>query len=243
MTLTDNNPTISFQPTAVPLPQGIPTKGPLDHPEGPPPQESTYNNPQTTSSNNTNNSTNNSNSNSTIMHSPPSRNSPLGDIYFNHHHHHNTFQQNLPSSSKSSPSLPPLPSLPQSAQSLEQSTILQPQTPSAGPGANHYPSSSGVPRLPPILQVEKQQVTTSATQIASASRRRNEAHFVCPVPGCGSTFTRRFNLRGERALSSQNFILLTHRCLGHLRSHTEERPYVCEWPGCKKGFARQHDCK
>ncbi|KAF9482154.1 hypothetical protein BDN70DRAFT_802029 [Pholiota conissans] len=95
----------------------------------------------------------------------------------------------------------------------------------SGAGANHYPSSSGVPRLPPILQVEKQQVTTSATQLASASRRRNEAHFVCPVPGCGSTFTRRFNLRG------------------HLRSHTEERPYVCEWPGCKKGFARQHDCK
>ncbi|THV02435.1 hypothetical protein K435DRAFT_653448 [Dendrothele bispora CBS 962.96] len=95
-----------------------------------------------------------------------------------------------------------------------------------GPGANHYPSSSnGVPRLPPILQVEKQQVTTSATQIASASRRRNEANFACPVPGCGSTFTRRFNLRG------------------HLRSHTEERPYVCDWPGCNKGFARQHDCK
>lgn len=65
-----------------------------------------------------------------------------------------------------------------------------------GVGANHYPSASGVPRLPPILQVEKQQVTTSATQLASANRRRNEAHFQCPVPGCGSTFTRRFNLRG-----------------------------------------------
>jgi hypothetical protein len=66
-----------------------------------------------------------------------------------------------------------------------------------GAGANHYPSSTGGRRLPPIMQVEKQQVTTSATQLASASRRRNEAHFVCPVPGCGSTFTRRFNLRGR----------------------------------------------
>ncbi|KAI0695452.1 hypothetical protein BC835DRAFT_1273266 [Cytidiella melzeri] len=86
-------------------------------------------------------------------------------------------------------------------------------------------STSSSTRLPPILQVEKQQVTTSATQAASASRRRNEANFRCPVPGCGSTFTRRFNLRG------------------HLRSHTEERPFICEWPGCGKGFARQHDCK
>lgn len=80
-------------------------------------------------------------------------------------------------------------------------------------------------RLPPILQVEKQHVTTTATQAASATRRKNEAVFKCPVPGCGSTFTRRFNLRG------------------HLRSHTEERPFVCEWPGCGKGFARSHDCK
>jgi len=80
-------------------------------------------------------------------------------------------------------------------------------------------------RLPPILQVEKQLVTTTATQAASATRRKNEAVFKCPVPGCGSTFTRRFNLRG------------------HLRSHTEERPFVCDWPGCGKGFARSHDCK
>ncbi|KAI0949350.1 hypothetical protein AcW1_008988 [Taiwanofungus camphoratus] len=94
-----------------------------------------------------------------------------------------------------------------------------------GNGDRSHAGPSVMPRLPPILQVEKQQVTTSATQAASASRRRNEAHFVCPVPGCGSTFTRRFNLRG------------------HLRSHTAERPYMCEWPGCNKGFARQHDCK
>ncbi|KAJ4483228.1 hypothetical protein J3R30DRAFT_1749129 [Lentinula aciculospora] len=112
-----------------------------------------------------------------------------------------------------------------SANATADATVSAEGNPSTGAGANHYPSSAGVPRLPPILQVEKQQVTTSATQLASASRRRNEANFACPVPGCGSTFTRRFNLRG------------------HLRSHTEERPFVCEWPGCNKGFARQHDCK
>lgn len=81
------------------------------------------------------------------------------------------------------------------------SSSPSPDPSQGGPGANHYPSSSGVPRLPPILQVEKQQVTTSATQLASASRRRNEANFVCPVPGCGSTFTRRFNLRGKSAIA------------------------------------------
>ena len=75
-----------------------------------------------------------------------------------------------------------------------------------GTGRDHYPSS--VPRLPPILQVEKQQVTTSATQAASASRRRNEAHFVCPVPGCGSTFTRRFNLRGPSKIPDGTWVFV-----------------------------------
>lgn len=106
-------------------------------------------------------------------------------------------------------------------------------------------SSSSSTRLPPILQVEKQQVTTSATQAASASRRRNEANFQCPVPGCGSTFTRRFNLRGTSFTLDIHcgVNLISSICAGHLRSHTEERPFVCEWPGCGKGFARQHDCK
>lgn len=78
---------------------------------------------------------------------------------------------------------------------------------------------------PPILNVARPHVTTTATQAASATRRTSEATFTCPVPGCGSTFTRHFNLKG------------------HLRSHNDERPFRCKWPGCEKGFARQHDCK
>lgn len=78
---------------------------------------------------------------------------------------------------------------------------------------------------PPVAQVSKPNVTTLRTANASHKRRKQEAGFVCPFPGCGSTFTRSFNLKG------------------HIRSHNEEKPFVCHWPGCGKGFARQHDCK
>lgn len=87
--------------------------------------------------------------------------------------------------------------------------------------------------------VAKMKVTSQATEVASQSRRTNSGIFRCPselrlmfqltpVPGCGSTFTRHFNLKG------------------HLRSHNDERPYKCLYEGCPKaviGFARQHDCK
>ncbi|TFK18183.1 hypothetical protein FA15DRAFT_710095 [Coprinopsis marcescibilis] len=78
---------------------------------------------------------------------------------------------------------------------------------------------------PPVTALSKPNVTTLRTATASHRRRKNEAGFVCPFPGCGSTFTRSFNLKG------------------HIRSHREEKPFVCHWPGCGKGFARQHDCK
>ena len=44
--------------------------------------------------------------------------------------------------------------------------------------------------------VSKPNVTTSATAEASERRRKTDANFACPVPGCGSTFTRHFNLKG-----------------------------------------------
>ncbi|KAJ7715430.1 hypothetical protein B0H14DRAFT_2413163, partial [Mycena olivaceomarginata] len=68
----------------------------------------------------------------------------------------------------------------------------------------------------PML-VSKQNVTTLRTSKASHNRRKQEAMSVCPAPNCGSTFTRSLNLKG------------------HIRSHNEEKPSVCKWPGCGKG--------
>ena len=87
----------------------------------------------------------------------------------------------------------------------------------------NIPSAAHTDMLP--SQIPKVNVTTGRTANASHRRRKQDANFVCNVPGCGSTFTRGFNLKG------------------HLRSHFEEKPYKCPWPGCGKGFARQHDCK
>ena len=63
--------------------------------------------------------------------------------------------------------------------------------------------------------VSKPNVTTTATAEASERRRKTDANFVCPVPGCGSTFTRHFNLKGAsyRPLRAMSLI--------HLR-----RPYA-----------------
>ncbi|KAJ6512759.1 hypothetical protein C8R45DRAFT_812833 [Mycena sanguinolenta] len=77
----------------------------------------------------------------------------------------------------------------------------------------------------PSLVVAEQNVTTVRMIKASHNQRNQEATFICPVPGCGSTFTRSFNLKR------------------HIRSHNEEKPFLCKWPGCGKGFARLHDCK
>ncbi|KAJ7067273.1 hypothetical protein C8F01DRAFT_980206 [Mycena amicta] len=95
-------------------------------------------------------------------------------------------------------------------------------SPHASPAA-HYSDLPADVEVP--MHVSKPNVTTVRTSKASHNRRKQEATFICPVPGCGSTFTRSFNLKG------------------HIRSHNEEKPFLCKWPGCGKGFARQHDCK
>lgn len=61
----------------------------------------------------------------------------------------------------------------------------------SGPGGIVPPQTQGGG-----FAVSKQNVTTNRTAKASHIRRKQEATFVCPVQGCGSTFTRSFNLKG-----------------------------------------------
>lgn len=51
--------------------------------------------------------------------------------------------------------------------------------------------------IPPLAQSS----IPSVSQRASSNRRQAEAQYVCPVPGCGSTFTRHFNLKGDVSCS------------------------------------------
>lgn len=60
-------------------------------------------------------------------------------------------------------------------------------------------------------------------QAREHNKQKNPATFICPVEGCQKAFTRAYNLRS------------------HQRTHTDERPFLCEI--CGKGFARQHDRK
>jgi hypothetical protein len=76
-------------------------------------------------------------------------------------------------------------------------------SPSASPGGRYHelpaqdsdPLVSGKADIP---VVSKPTVTTGRTANASIRRRTQEANFLCPVPGCGSTFTRSFNLKGAQ---------------------------------------------
>ena len=63
-----------------------------------------------------------------------------------------------------------------------------------GGGYGSSYSSGGSRGATPV--VARPNVTTTATADASMKRRINDAKFVCPVHGCGSTFTRHFNLKG-----------------------------------------------
>jgi transcription factor CRZ1 len=79
-----------------------------------------------------------------------------------------------------------------------------------GMGGLTVESAAGLgPKIPSsgtaFVGVSKPNVTTIRTTNASQKRRKQEATFVCPVPGCNSTFTRSFNLKGLCNLFLSNY--------------------------------------
>lgn len=81
---------------------------------------------------------------------------------------------------------------------------------STGASAYHTPGQSPSPAPPLNVEtpVPKPTVTTGRTANASHKRRKQEASFICPIPGCGSTFTRSFNLKGKYPPLGMEYILL-----------------------------------
>lgn len=55
--------------------------------------------------------------------------------------------------------------------------------------------------------VFKLEVASQKSKLKSAGRRRTEAKFKCPLPGCSDTFTKQHNLKSERALSCMSEVL------------------------------------
>ncbi|KAH6913543.1 krueppel-like factor 16 [Coprinopsis sp. MPI-PUGE-AT-0042] len=74
-----------------------------------------------------------------------------------------------------------------------------------GGGGMHGHHGSMDHKPPPVQLVSKPNVTTLRTANASHKRRKQDAGFMCPFPGCGSTFTRSFNLKGEFFVEPPSF--------------------------------------
>jgi hypothetical protein len=89
--------------------------------------------------------------------------------------------------------------LPNVALSGRQAPLLQADhgyEESGFPGGQDFSADDAMNLLPESLVVSKPNVTTGRTANASHKRRKGDANFKCPIPGCGSTFTRSFNLKG-----------------------------------------------
>ena len=65
-------------------------------------------------------------------------------------------------------------------------------------------------------------MTSSNPELAAELRRNSNVHS-CHVPGCGKVYTKTSHLKA------------------HLRWHTGERPFVCNWHFCGKRFPRSDD--
>ena len=120
-------------------------------------------------------------------------------------------------------------------------------TNSATSGWPRYDRSGGIS---PFSHASSYPQTTSTVTGGHAStagtsdhRKMRNANFLCPVPGCGSSFTRSFDLKGAFSIQHIGWQRVPITLAGHMRAHNEERGFQCKWPGCGKHFAQEQDYK
>jgi hypothetical protein len=80
--------------------------------------------------------------------------------------------------------------------------------------------------------VIKRKVASDAIVTASHGRRKKEARFVCPIPGCDATFTANHNLKSMLCVPFQFSCGLANSfAIDHLNSHNGIKDFKCEFCG------------